>query len=94
MLQSGQPFITWFRLARPLEIEANVAADENGFVHVDDPVSIKFETSPFSQYGLAEGHVRTVSLNSFNAAGRAAQPDEFRARQRGRRAVVPRPRFA
>jgi hemolysin D len=74
VLQSGQPFITLVPAGAPLEIEANVAADENGFVHVDDPVSIKFDTFPFSQYGLAEGRVRTVSPNSFTAQEEQRNP--------------------
>jgi hemolysin D len=74
VLQSGQPFITLIPAAAALEVEANVAGSENGFVHVDDPVSIKFDTFPFSQYGMAEGRVRTISPNSFTAQEEARNP--------------------
>ena len=33
-----------------------------------DPVAIKFDTFPFTQYGLAYGKVRTISADSFTAA--------------------------
>jgi hypothetical protein len=34
---------------------------DNGFVHLGDPVAIKFDTFPCSQYSMAEGSVRTIS---------------------------------
>ena len=74
VLQSGQPFITLVPASAALEVEANVPGDENGFVHVGDAVAIKFETFPFSQYGIAEGRVRTVSPNSFTAQDEARIP--------------------
>jgi HlyD family secretion protein len=40
-------------------------------VHVQDPVAIKFDTFPFSQYGMAEGKVRIVSPDSFTAQSEA-----------------------
>jgi HlyD family secretion protein len=52
----------------PLEIEANISGRDNGFVHVGDPVAIKFDTFPFSQYGMATGSVRVVSPDSFTAS--------------------------
>ena len=51
-----------------MEIEANIAGRDDGFVHVGDPVAIKFDTFPFSTYGMAEGTVRIVSPDSFTAA--------------------------
>ena len=74
VLQSGQPFITLVPAAAQLEVEANVPGSENGFVHVGDPVAIKFDTFPFSQYGMAQGLVRTVSPTSFTAQEEARNP--------------------
>jgi len=68
VLQSGQQFITLVPADAPLEVEANIAARDDGFVHVGDPVAIKFDTFPFSQYGLAYGAVRVISADSFSAA--------------------------
>lgn len=67
VLQSGEPFITLVPADAPLEVEANVSGHDSGFVHVGDPVAIKFDTLPFSQYGMAEGTVRMVSPDSFTA---------------------------
>jgi len=74
VLQSGQQFITLVPADAALEIEANISGRNNGFVHVGDPVAIKFDTFPYSQYGMAEGTVRIVSPNSFTAQDEARNP--------------------
>jgi hemolysin D len=71
VLSSGQEFITLVPADSPLEVEANISARDNGFVHVGDPVSIKFDTFPYTQYGLAYGTVRTISADSFSAQDEA-----------------------
>jgi len=67
VLKSGDQFITLVPADTPLEVEANIAGHDNGFVHVGAPVAIKFDTFPFAQHGLADGTVRTVSADSFTA---------------------------
>jgi hemolysin D len=67
VLQSGQQFITLVPANTPLEVEANISGADDGFVHVGDPVAIKFDTFPFIQYGMAYGTVRTISADSFTA---------------------------
>jgi hemolysin D len=67
VLQSGDQLVTLAPAEAPLELEANVAGHDNGFVHEGDPVAIKFDTFPFAQYGLAHGTVRTISADSFTA---------------------------
>ncbi len=74
VLQSGQQFITLVPKDAQLEIEANILGQENGFVHLGDPVSIKFDTFPYAQYGMASGSVRVVSPNSFTAQEEARNP--------------------
>jgi membrane fusion protein, hemolysin D len=74
VLQSGQQFITLVPADVPLEVEANISGRDSGFVHVGDPVSIKFDTFPYSQYGMAEGSVRVVSPDAFSAQGEARNP--------------------
>jgi HlyD family secretion protein len=74
VLQSGQQFITSVPADAPLEIEVNIAGRDDGFVHVGDPVSIKFDTFPFIQYGLAYGTVRTISADSFTAQDEQRNP--------------------
>jgi len=68
VMQSGEAFVTMVPATAPLEIETNIAGRDNGFVHLGDPVAIKFDTFPFTQYGLAHGVVRTISADSFTAA--------------------------
>ena len=65
VLQSGDQFITLVPNDAPLEIEGNIAGRDDGFVHLGDPVAVKFDTFPFTQYGLAYGTVRTISADSF-----------------------------
>lgn len=65
VVQAGGQFITMVPVDARLEIEANVAGRDNGFVRVGDAVTIKFDTFPFSQYGIAVGAVRMISPDSF-----------------------------
>lgn len=74
VLQSGQQFITLVPTDTPLEIEANIPGRDSGFVHVGNAVAIKFDTFPFSQYGMAEGAVKVVSPSSFTAQDEARNP--------------------
>jgi hemolysin D len=74
VMQSGQQFITLVPADAPLEVEANISGRDNGFVHVGDPVAIKFDTFPYSQYGMAEGTVRVISADSFTAQEEARNP--------------------
>jgi HlyD family secretion protein len=74
ILQTGQQFITLVPSDARLEVEANVPGRESGFVHLGDVVAIKFDTFPFSQYGMARGEVRIVSPNSFTPQEEARNP--------------------
>jgi hemolysin D len=67
VVQTGEQLVTLVPVDAPLEIEANIAGRDNGFVHVGAPVAVKFDTLPSTQYGLAYGTVRTISADSFTA---------------------------
>lgn len=75
VLQSGERLITLVPADAPLEIETNIVGRSSGFVHIGDPVVIKFDTFPYSQYGLAHGTVRTLSPDSFSAQEQARDPN-------------------
>ncbi|WP_348642706.1 HlyD family type I secretion periplasmic adaptor subunit [Mesorhizobium sp. B3-2-1] len=75
VMQSGERFITLVPEDAPLEIETNIVGRSSGFVHVGDPVVIKFDTFPYSQYGLAHGTVRALSPDSFSAQEQARDPN-------------------
>jgi hemolysin D len=72
VLQGGEQLITMVPLEAPLEIEANVSGRDSGFVTVGDPAVIKFDTFPFSQYGMAGGTVMSISPDSFTASDQQA----------------------
>lgn len=75
VLQSGERLITLVPADAVLEIETNIVGRSSGFVHVGDPVAIKFDTFPYSQYGLAHGTVRAVSPDSISAREQARDPN-------------------
>ena len=83
VLQAGEQLITMVPSDAPLEIEANISGRDNGFVRVGDPVAIKFDTFPFSQYGMAVGTVRVISPDSFTSS------DQQTARATGPLAAPP-----
>jgi hemolysin D len=74
VLQTGEQFITLVPIDADLEVEANIPGGEIGFVHLNDSVAIKFDTFPFSQYGMARGSVRVVSPSSFTGQEEARNP--------------------
>ncbi|AZO55695.1 HlyD family type I secretion periplasmic adaptor subunit [Mesorhizobium sp. M8A.F.Ca.ET.057.01.1.1] len=79
VLQSGERLITLVPVNAPLEIETNIIGRSSGFVHVGDPVVIKFDTFPYSQYGLAHGSVRALSPDSFSARDQVRDQNSSRA---------------
>jgi HlyD family secretion protein len=74
VLQSGQQFITLVPAEARIEVEANVAGQSHGFIHVGAPAAIKFNTFPFAQYGMAEGAVRVISPTSFTSQEEQRNP--------------------
>ena len=75
VLQSGEQLMNLTPVDAPLEVEINVLGNDAGFVHPGNPVTLKFDAFPFTQYGGADGFVRIVSSDSFQS-----NPDE---KQRG-----------
>ena len=74
VLQSGQQLFTLVPSDSKLEVEANIPGQESGYVHLNDHVAIKFDTFPYSQYGMAFGTVQTVSPSSFTGQEEARNP--------------------
>lgn len=65
VMTAGQELITVVPNNAPLEVEANIAGSDDGYVHLGDPVDVKFDTFPYTRYGLAHGSVRIISPDSF-----------------------------
>jgi HlyD family secretion protein len=74
VLTAGQQLLTLVPTDAPLEVEANISGADDGYVHVGDPVDIKFDTFPYTLYGLAHGIVRIVSPDSFTAQEEQRNP--------------------
>jgi hemolysin D len=74
VLNAGQQFITLVPTDALLEIEANIAGADDGYIQVGDPADIKFDTFPYTQYGMAHGIVRLISPNSFSAQDEQRNP--------------------
>ena len=74
VVQSGQEFIRLVPADAPLEVEGNIAGNDDGFVNVGDSVALKFDTFPYTEYGMAYGTVRTLSANSFTSQDEQSNP--------------------
>jgi len=65
VLQPGQELFTLMPAGAPLAVAGILPSDEGGFVHVGDPVTIKFDTFQYSLYGMAYGTLTKVSADTF-----------------------------
>lgn len=65
VVQSGQRIVTLVPHNAELQVEADVAASDQGFIKPGDPVKIKFDAFRYLQHGTASGRVRTISGDSF-----------------------------
>jgi hemolysin D len=74
VLQSGDQFLSLVPEGAAMEVEANVAGGDAGFVHDGNQVTLKFDTFPYTQYGGAIGTVRTMSPDSFASQAEASPP--------------------
>lgn len=88
VLQSGDQFITLVPTNAALEVEANVAGTDAGFVHPGQPVTVKFDTFPYAQYGMAQGVVRILSPDSFTGNPDAAQRGAQQPQQQGQQVAA------
>jgi HlyD family secretion protein len=71
VIQAGQTFFTLVPVNAPMEIDAQITADQTGFVAPGQMAIIKFQTFSFTKFGMASGAVRLVSPDSF-ITGQAA----------------------
>ena len=65
VIQGGQTFFTLVPVNAPMEVDAQITADQTGFVEPGQLAQIKFQTFSFTKFGTAEGAVRLVSADSF-----------------------------
>ena len=74
VVTAGQQMFTLVPNDAALEVEINIPGTENGYVHLGDPVAIKFDTFPYIQYGMAHGVVRIISADSFTQQDEQRNP--------------------
>jgi HlyD family secretion protein len=74
VVTAGQQMFSLVPSDAPLEVEINIAGAESGYVHLQDPVAVKFDTFPYSQYGMAHGVVRVISPDSFTQQDEQRNP--------------------
>ena len=65
VIQTGQTFFTLVPVNAPLEVDAQIEADQTGFLAPGQASTIKFQTFVFTKFGEATGSVRLVSADSF-----------------------------
>lgn len=61
----AEPLFSLMPIDAPIEVDAQIDAQDNGFVKVGDHATIKFETYKFLEHGTGEGIVKTISQDSF-----------------------------
>lgn len=72
VLQAGQELMTLAPIDAPFIVRAEVNANESGFVHVGDKVTIRLNTLNPLQYGSIKGTVISISPDSINPLNQAA----------------------
>ncbi|WDR06217.1 HlyD family type I secretion periplasmic adaptor subunit [Devosia rhodophyticola] len=73
VVQPAEPLITLVPLNVPLEVEVSVAGNDIGHLTTGDAARIKFDAFPFQKHGTVEGHVTSISENSFAKQANADQ---------------------
>ncbi|TBW32656.1 HlyD family type I secretion periplasmic adaptor subunit [Siculibacillus lacustris] len=65
VVESAKKIFTLVPLGGGLQIEVEVAGNDQGFVAVGQPVVLKFDAWPYTRHGTGRGVVRSVSGDSF-----------------------------
>lgn len=77
VLREGEKLMTLTPLNAPLEAEIKIAAKEVGFIRPGDPVTLKIDAFPFTEYGKATGKLGWISEGSFTTDDNGAPIDPF-----------------
>ncbi|ALG74716.1 secretion protein [Azospirillum thiophilum] len=82
VLTSAQTLVTLVSVRAPLEVEADIAAADQGFLKVGDRAELKLDAYRYVEYGTAKGVVRTISGDSFSVTDPKAMigPRFYKAR--------------
>lgn len=66
VVPSGEVLVSLMPANAALEVEADVAGMDQGFVKVGDEVQVKLNAYTFTRYGTVKAEVRSISENSFS----------------------------
>ncbi|MBI1209606.1 MAG: HlyD family type I secretion periplasmic adaptor subunit [Azospirillum sp.] len=65
VVKDSEPLVTLVPTDSLNELEAEISANDIGFVRAGDPARVKIEAFPFQRHGTLEGQVRTISADAF-----------------------------
>ncbi len=82
VVEQAQPIYTLMPLNAKLEVEAEIAGIDQGFVKPGDQVQVKLDAYRYVEHGMAKGVVKTISEDSFTRREDQSQAPRpfFRAR--------------
>lgn len=76
VVQAAQPIMIIVPDDAEVEVEALILNKDIGFVREGQPVRVKLEAFPFTDYGILEGVVETISRDAIDQREQAAARDE------------------
>lgn len=76
VVQPAQPLMVIVPDGSAVEVEAQILNKDIGFVREGQPVRVKLEAFPFTDYGLIEGVVGTISRDAIDQNQQGAMRDE------------------
>ncbi|CAK0748924.1 Membrane fusion protein (MFP) family protein [Azospirillaceae bacterium] len=71
--REAEPLVTLVPLNAPLQVEAQIAASDIGFIRVGDHANIKVDAFPFQRHGILKGVVSTISEDAFTSDSQPGQ---------------------
>lgn len=74
VVQPAQPLMTVVPDGAEIEVEAQVLNKDIGFVREGQPVRVKLEAFPFTDYGLVPGIVESISRDAIDLSQSGGQP--------------------
>ena len=83
IVQPAQPLMIIVPDGSEVEVEAQVLNKDIGFVREGQAVRVKLEAYPFTDYGLIEGRVETISRDAVQQETDAAAADPAKAKAAG-----------
>ncbi|HEY0414116.1 MAG TPA: HlyD family type I secretion periplasmic adaptor subunit [Allosphingosinicella sp.] len=83
VVQPAQPLMVIVPDGTDVEVEAQVMNKDIGFVREGQKVRVKLEAYPFTDYGLIDGVVQTISRDAVQQDAQPGAPDTAKAKAAG-----------